>query len=262
MKPYYEEAGIQIFHGDCRDVLPSLSSIDHVITDPPYEADAHTKARRVQRGAERGTARARSEMRVEVLPFGAIDDECRMEVARLCGLLVQRWMLVFCQAEAAHKWEAAMTAGGLVRRRWCVWIKPDGQPQFSGDRPGMGYETLVACHRAGSSRWNGGGRLGVFSHAKSEGRGPAPHPTTKPEALMRELVALFTDEGESILDPFMGSGTTLRAAKDLGRSAIGIEIDEKYCEAAANRLRQQVLGFATEHEPARLAGSEQLSLHG
>ena len=68
------------------------------------------------------------------------------------------------------------------------------------------------------------------------------HPSEKPIALMRWCIELYPD-AQTILDPFMGSGTTLRAAKDLGRKAIGIEIEEKYCEIAANRLRQEVLNF-------------------
>ena len=69
------------------------------------------------------------------------------------------------------------------------------------------------------------------------------HPTQKPLRLMQELVELFTNIGEIILDPFMGSGTTLLAAKNLARKSIGIEIEEKYCEIAAKRLRQEVLSF-------------------
>ena len=235
---YYADDSVCLIHGDCREILPQLEAVDHVITDPPYEDDAHTKARRVQRGSERGTARTRSEMRVETLPFPPITEADRVVVSVEIGRLVNRWALVFCQAEAAHKWEMALREAGLNRRRWCVWTKPDGQPQFSGDRPGVGYETIVACHVMGVSRWNGGGRLGVFSHIKNVtgSQESCPHPTTKPYALMAELVALFTDEGETILDPFAGSGTTLVAAKKLGRKAIGIEMNEQYCEVAARRL--------------------------
>lgn len=69
------------------------------------------------------------------------------------------------------------------------------------------------------------------------------HPTTKPLGLVSRFVSLFSEAGETILDPFMGSGTTLRAAKDLGRKAIGIEIEERYCEIAARRLEQEVLAL-------------------
>lgn len=247
MRPYYDDAGVTIYHGDCLDVLPTLGPVDHVITDPPYEVEAHTKGRRVKRNEGNAPLDKWAWMdrngtpRYEVLDFPAISEEDR----RVCGAefarVARRWVLVFCQAEAAHIWERELVAGGATRRRWCVWTKPDGQPQFSGDRPGVGYETIVACHAKGASRWNGGGAVGVFTHVKSDGRGRAPHPTTKPEPLMRELVALFTDPGETILDPFMGSGTTLVAAKRLGRKAIGIEREEKYCEIAAKRLAQGAL---------------------
>ena len=77
---------------------------------------------------------------------------------------------------------------------------------------------------------------------KERGKGN-DHPTVKPIALMRYLCRLITPPGGTILDPFMGSGTTLRAAKDLGRQSIGIEIEERYCEIAARRLGQEVLVF-------------------
>lgn len=243
MKPYYADEAVTLYLGDCREILPTLEPVDHVITDPPYEEDAHTKARRVQRGSERGTARALAEMRVETLPFPPINEATRMLIGLECGRLARRWVAVFCQAEAAHLWEHALLHGGLARRRWCVWTKPDGQPQFTGDRPGVGYETIVVCHAKGKSRWNGGGRLGVFTHVKSVNGGlmPNPHPTTKPEMLLLEMVSLFTDAGETILDPFAGSGTTLAAAKRLGRKAIGVELNEAYCEVAARRLSQGAL---------------------
>ena len=134
-----------------------------------------------------------------------------------------------------------MEAAGLVYKRTCIWVKPDGMPQYTGDRPGMGYEAMVALHAKGRSRWNGGGKHGVWTIPKGSGQGANPHPTQKPERLMEMLVADFTDAGELILDPFAGSGTTLVAAKRLGRRAIGIEQEEKYCEVIAKRLAQGAL---------------------
>lgn len=234
MKPYFEEDGITIYLGDCRDILPQLGLVDVVLTDPPYEAEAHTLQRRVKRGG--------GVMAIEALTFAQIDDRLRCEVSHHIGRLTRRWALAFCQVEAAPIWRVALEAAGMVYRRTCIWVKPDGMPQYSGDRPGMGYETLMACHAAGASRWNGGGRHGVFIVNKNDGlSGTNLHPTQKPQRLISQLVRLFSDPGELILDPFMGSGTTLVAAKNLGRKAIGIEIEEKYAEIAVKRLAQRVL---------------------
>ncbi len=234
MKPYYEQDGITIYHGDCREILPTLSAVDVVLTDPPYEAEAHTMQRRVKRTQG---------VNVETLPFPSISEPLRQFVAAECGRLAQRWVLTFCQIEAAPRWREVYEEAGLNYRRTCIWVKPDGMPQYSGDRPGMGYETFVAMHTNGKSRWNGGGRHGVFIVNKNNGKGPALHPTQKPLGLMNQLVNLFSDKGEIILDPFMGSGTTARAAKNCGRQFIGIELEEKYCEIAVKRLAQGVLNF-------------------
>lgn len=245
MKPYYDEGGIRIFHCDCRQILWAVPHVDLVLTDPPYESEAHLLQRRVKRGNRMDETRGANGLRVcdEPLPFDPIDEETRALVSREIAQVAKRWALLFCQIEAAPKWRAQMEAHGMQYRRTCVWIKPDGMPQYSGDRPGMGYEALLAMHAEGKSTWNGGGRHGVFIHQKAEGTGPNLHPTQKPEKLIRELIVLFSNEGDLILDPFMGSGTTLVAAKNLGRKAIGIEIEEKYCEIAAKRLSQGVFNF-------------------
>lgn len=233
MTPYYEDESVRIFHADCRDVLPTLDRVDHVLTDPPYEAEAHTLQRRVKRNG--------GAMNLEPLHFAPITVD-RDEVALAFGPKAKRWTLVFCQAEASQEWRRSLEAAGLVYRRACIWVKPDGMPQFTGDRPGMGYETFTAMHAPGRSRWNAGGRHGVYTINKGEnGLLGNQHPTQKPLALMKALIEDFTDQGETILDPFAGSGTTGRAAKDLGRKAILIEREEKYCEIAAKRMSQSVL---------------------
>jgi site-specific DNA-methyltransferase (adenine-specific) len=231
MKPYYEDNHCAIYHGDCREVLPTLDKVDLVLTDPPYEKEAHTQGRRTSRGGG---------LKLEPLLFDSMREDVRAEVGQLIATITQRWAIVFCQVEATELWRVALEP--MIYKRTGVWIKPDGMPQFSGDRPGMGYESIVFCHASnvGKSRWNGGGRVAVFKHNKNSG-GKHYHQTQKPLPLMSELISLFGDENGTILDPFMGSGTTLRAAKDLGRKAIGIELEEKYCEIAAKRLAQEVL---------------------
>jgi len=225
-------------HGDCLEGLRTLAdkSVDVTITDPPYEAEVHGAGRRVR---DPGGAKGASKYRKCVdapLPFAAISEGLRGGVALEIARVTKRWTLVFCQVEASQRWAQALIAGGLDYVRTMVWIKPDGQPQFTGDRPGIGYESIVVAHAKGRKRWNGGGRLGVLEFCKNVTHEKSPHPTTKPLPLMRELVSLFTDTGELVLDPFAGSGSTLVACKQLGRRAIGWELDRNYFEIAQRRI--------------------------
>ena len=167
------------------------------------------------------------------MPFGAIAEDVRDSISAHAGRLTKRWVMAFCQAEAVGKWRDSLVAGGLSWRRSCVWVKPDPMPQITGDRPGTGYEPIACAHAAGKSRWNGGGLPGVFRFLKGVNH---VHPTEKPILLMEQLVRLFTDPGETILDPFAGSGTTGVAAIRLGRKFIGWERDPKYHAIAMKRL--------------------------
>jgi site-specific DNA-methyltransferase (adenine-specific) len=232
MRPYYEDSAVTLYHGDCLEILPQLGQVDHVITDPPYEAEAHTLARRQRSAGMVG---------VLAIEFAAMDEATRQNVGREIVRLSQGWALVFCQVEAAMVWRVALAGGKYMRTQ--VWVKPDSAPQFTGDRPGMGYESIVTVWCGDTrSKWNGGGRRGVYEHMVGvSGCLWNEHPTQKPESLLAELISLFTDPGNLILDPFGGSGTTAVAAKRLGRRCILIEREEKYCEVAANRLRQSAL---------------------
>lgn len=226
-----------LYLGDCLSVLSTLDTVSHTLTDPPYEAEAHTKGRRLL-GKQAGGART---VEYGELDFERITDETRLQVASKCAALTNGWFLAFCQAEAVQAWREAHEAAGAKYKRACVWLKPDGAPQFTGDRPGMGYESIVASWcGSGRSKWNGGGRHGVFTHAQRDSNHPKQHMTQKPLALMLELVQLFSNHGEILLDPFMGSGTTGVAAIQLGRKFIGIERDERYFDIAYKRIEQAV----------------------
>jgi site-specific DNA-methyltransferase (adenine-specific) len=162
--------------GDCLDPVTGLASladlsVDVTVSDPPFESEAHTKQRRVKSGGRCET---------ESLPFGEITADQRASIGLHIGRVTKRWALVFCQVEASVKWALACEAGGLEYVRTMVWVKPDAMPQYTGDRPGMGYESIVVCHPRGRKRWNGGGRSGVFIENKNAGRPngeAAPHPT-------------------------------------------------------------------------------------
>lgn len=234
-----------LHHGDCLAGMATLAdgSVDCVITDPPYEAEAHTLQRRTKRktGKHDGGAYDNGGSAVcviESLTFAPMTEVDRDAAARQMARVARRWVVVFCQVEAAMKWRDSLVGAGLTYRRTGLWVKPDGMPQYTGDRPGMGYESIVICHVPGRSRWNGGGRHGVWTFNKI---GPddvarTGHETQKPLALMEALVRDFTDPGETVLDPFAGSGTTGAACIRNGRSFIGWEKDAKYHALASKRL--------------------------
>lgn len=248
-------------HGDCLDPVTGLASladrsVDHVMMDPPYEAEAHTEGRRIK---TRGGGNDYGATRVCVLDFAPITEDQRTAVAVQCARVTRRWVIVFCQVEAVAAWRDALMAAGLSYRRTCAWIKSDAQPQLTGDRPGMGYESIVCAHAYGRSRWSGGGRRGVYETARAstiENR-PALHMTEKPLPLMTSLVRDFTDHGETILDPFAGSGTTGVAAIQNGRRFIGWERDERYHAVASKRLgearEQPGLALGPKVRPAKTA---------
>lgn len=191
-------------------------AVDHVITDPPYAEQTH-------KGARTGDGS------VALVDFDAIDDEQFVTLCQQCVRVAKRWVIMTCEWRHAAKIEGA----GLPLVRLGVWIKPNGAPQFTGDRPGTGWEAVLLMHREGKKRWNGGGHHAVWTVNKIEAKF---HPTQKPLPLIKKWIAQFTDVGETILDPFAGSATTGVACIQAGRDFIGIEKDAGYHAIAAKRL--------------------------
>lgn len=233
-----------LYLGDCRDVLASMAdgSVDCVITDPPYAEKTHAGARGARPGETLTT--------VPIITFESIDDEAFLALCTECVRVARRWVLLTCD----WRHSAAAERSGLPVIRCGVWVKPDSAPQFTGDRPGTGWEAVLILHRKGRKRWNGGGHHAVWTHPVERNN---VHPTQKPYRLVREWVRLFTDPGETILDPYMGSGTTGMAAMREGRGFVGIEIDPAHYATARDRLVRgtgagpgQLFGMLSEeHHP-------------
>ena len=210
--------GVDLYLGDCREVLPTLGRVDAVVTDPPYDAFTH-------KGAMTSSAK---EFGIE---FGHLDD-----LDFLLPLLgnVESWALFFCGLEMLGKYQAAAPDKYV---RGAFWDRISNAPQISGDRPAQGGEGIAIFHgRRKNMKWNGGGRAGLFRHLVE--RGSKEHPTQKPISLIQEILELFSFDGETIIDPFMGSGTTGVAAVKLGRKFIGVEIEPKYFDIACKRISE------------------------
>ncbi|MCP4897028.1 MAG: site-specific DNA-methyltransferase [bacterium] len=250
LEPYYEDQHVAIYHDKWEAVFMALDRCDHVITDPPYSEHTHKKQWIGAALTDKGKPRvgiAHTELGFE--PITGLEAE---QFAASIRVQCRRWAAVFCDLESISMWKAAIQRSDLDYVRACIWDKVDSAPQFTGDRPAAAAEAFVLAHPAGRKKWNGGGGRNVYRYpVNGRERGPKIHPAQKPESLMRAIISNFTDPGELIVDPYMGAGTTLRVAKDLGRKAIGIEISERWCEAAARRMEQGVLDLYRSDEEFR-----------
>lgn len=215
--------------GDSLDIMPMLGAVDHVITDPPYEDELHKAIGRIRRNDGRGM--------IQDLGFEGVNAD-RAVIAKAIKEASQGWALVFTLAEGVRAWRDDLQGVGAKWDTVLVWIKPDASPRFNGQGAARGFENCITvwCGK-GYRSWNGGGKRGVYSHCVNVGR-DGRHPTEKPIPLMTDLVADFTQRGQTILDPFMGSGTTGIACLKLGRSFVGIERDEAHFETACDRIRK------------------------
>jgi len=206
MKPYYESGGITIYHGDCREILPTLKA-GLVVADPPYGVgleyasylDSLDSAKLLYADF---IAKAKIAAPIVLTTVGCFDLE------------------LFLYSTIPPKWRLCWRKG-ITSRPSAVGFT-DWEPVFVyGDHVHRNTHDLFTVQPE---------KMGAFGH-----------PCPKPIGFALWLIDRFSDPCSIVLDPFMGSGTTLRAAKDLGRRAIGIEIEEKYCEIAARRMGQEVL---------------------
>ena len=215
MEPYYQDDFATIYHGRCEDVLPSLVAVAPnvapglVLTDPPYGMNY-----KPLRGGD-GSKRFREGVAGDAEPF---DPSHLLAFPRLV-LWGANWYA-----------DRLPPSGG-----WIVWDKtPRGAKDgFAASHAELAWTNLCSSVRKFPLQWGG----------EAHGGEPHYHPTQKPVALMEWVMGQFPKASGLVLDPYMGSGPVLLAAKNLGRRAIGIEVDERYCEIAAKRLAQEVLDF-------------------
>jgi site-specific DNA-methyltransferase (adenine-specific) len=235
MRPYYERGGIVIYHGDCREVLPSLQEVDTLLTDPPYGI--------VEELGEQNRLDGSRKLQWEWDGAGA--HEVIAKGLTLAVELTRENAFAFCGYDTAEIPRDSFRAAGFSVRPW-VWVKLCPPPPMPGNRWPSAFELACFGYRSGAffgdERTNR--RNVMMADALRAGNAERlGHPTQKPLSVMLHLVASLCRPEGTILDPFMGSGTTLHAAKELGRKAIGIELEERYCEIAAKRLAQDVLDF-------------------
>ena len=215
MKPYYQDSAVTIYHGDCREIVPQLGRFDLLLTDPPY--GMNYKPARCSRNGK-------WEKRHREPVYG---DDCVFEPSQFLELSNHQ---IFWGAN----WYAQSlpSSGG-----WLIWDKRrlgTVNPDFIASDCELAWTNIL-------------GRTKIYSHlwaglTRDSEIGVHLHPTQKPVALMKWCMS-FVPEAKTILDPFAGSGTTGRAAKDFNKSAVLIEREERYCEIAASRMSQEVLAL-------------------
>ena len=175
---------------------------------------------------------------VQDLGFDGVNAE-RKDIAARCVEVSSGWVILFTLAEGVRAWRDDLQKCGAKWDTTCFWVKPDSSPRFNGQGPARGAECFVTCWAGkGHRSWNSGGKRGVYTHCVNGPKRHGEHPTEKPLSLMTEILTDFTNFGDVVLDPFMGSGTTLVACAKLGRKGIGIELDPDYFEIACRRVEE------------------------
>jgi site-specific DNA-methyltransferase (adenine-specific) len=222
--PYYQDDLVTIYHGRCEDVIPTLPPVDLVLADPPYGVNERTARKKAGRGQS-----AYALMNARDFPPITGDDKPFDPTLMLAFPRLVLW-------GANHYADQLPTSPS-----WIVWDKLDGLTS----KRGFGFNDNGDAELAWT---NLGGPVRVIRHRwvgliRDTEKERHVHPTQKPVAVMATIIEAFTTTGDLILAPDMGRGPELGAAKRLGRRAIGIETEQAYCEAAAFRCSQEVLGL-------------------
>lgn len=234
MRPYYEHGGVTIYHGDCLDLLASGEiACNSVIGDPPYCSGG-----RQQAGARGALSKSGREewFLTDNMGTDSYIWWMREIVSRLWSISeTGAHLYLFTDWRQYSNVVTACETKGWALRGCVVWDKDKGGAMGSFWR--NNHEWIPVFSKGPPRPLPHGGFFNTWRGSKPQ---DDEHPTVKPLGLLKYLIEACGPDA-TVLDPWMGSGTTLRAAKDLGRRAIGIELEERYCEIAAKRLAQDVL---------------------
>ena len=253
MKPYYEHAGITIYHGDCMEIIPTLRGIGSVITSPPYNLGGEPWPH-LGNWKQGDSAGGKSKWRngsdaASGIRYATHDDAMPWDgyVEWQQEFLRATWHILPGDGAIFYNHKPRVIGGKLwtpmellppavILRQIIIWARPGGM-NFNATAFVPTHEWIMVLardlFRLRDRSVSGMGDVWQMAPAKSSH--PAPFPIQLPSRVIQAIKA------ETILDPFMGHGTTLEAAKLHGRRAIGIEKSEEYCEIAAEKLRQEVL---------------------
>lgn len=223
IQPYYQDDAVTLYHGDCREILPGLDRADLLLTDPPYGMSvdtAHASRKPTRSAVVAGQAKWAKDSRPVHGDDGPFDPSHLLGTAKRHVIFGANWF-------ASRLPDASC---------WLVWDKlrlGTVTPKWNTAQAELAWTDFDCGVRVYSHLWAG--------YKRDSEIGEHYHPTQKPVSLMRWIIDRWSGPDDLILDPYCGSGPVLRAAKDLGRRAVGIEIEEAYCAVTAARCAQEVL---------------------
>jgi len=251
MTPYYDDGQMQVWHGDCRDVLPLIKreSVSLVVTSPPYNigklyADYHDRADGyldfVTDAINAASETIKGDGAVWVNTGYRTTERGNVPIA----FEVQPRVSLYLMQHVVWEYGAGMTYASRFNHRSEDWLWFVSDPErycFNGDAVRDRSLTVYRQDKRNNPKGKLPGTVWYFPHVAGTHSEREDHPAQFPETMIRRIVLACSNEGDVILDPFMGSGTTLRVAKDLGRRGIGIDVSKAYCAGVVRRLQQAVL---------------------
>lgn len=245
MKPYYSHAGIEIYHGDCREVLPSLEvRLDCIVTSPPY----NQRLDQFKASGFKAEGSAQWADRISSSYFDSLPEDeyqqSQVEVLDWLFASANKGCSLFYNHKCRWRDKVLLHPMDIFRRsKWAVrqeiiWARDGSLTQNAKMFPPS--EERIIWGFKDEWRWNQDANRWM-SVWRIDSAKNTSHPVAFPLEIPKRAIVATTIPGDVVCDPFMGSGTVLRAAKDLGRRAVGIEVNEEYAEIAAKRLAQEVL---------------------